>query len=32
MTMIAAALVGLLAFFFFVRFSGAWLMRKPRAK
>jgi hypothetical protein len=28
----AAALAGLLALFLFVRFSCAWLMRKPRAK
>src|SRR5262249_11946581 len=32
MTIVAAALFGLLALFFIVRFSCAWLMRRPRIK
>jgi hypothetical protein len=32
MTMMAAALFGLLALFLFVRFFWAWLTRKPRAR
>jgi hypothetical protein len=32
MMILAAALFGLLALFLFVRFSSAWLTRKPRGK
>jgi hypothetical protein len=32
MTTVAEALFGLLALFLFLRFSCAWLMRKPRVK
>jgi hypothetical protein len=32
MSILATVLVGLLALFLFVRFSFAWLVRKPRVK
>ena len=32
MIMVAAALFGLLALLLFIRFSCAWLMRRPRTK